>query len=226
MFDISKYFDRENLRDCMSELYACGIKGKLYKLLFNLNKDTEISVKTAVGNTEYTEVDECLGQGTNEGAVISAVNLDGGIKRFFDDSKTEVVYHDLKVGPCVFQDDVARLSEDIDSAKDGIERIKEMAEHKLMDFNYDKSVLVLIGSEKFRKSIKQQLEREPIIFCNQPMRLSESAKYLGDYIGYSLSESVFQTVLKRRGLVKRLISEIKVTINDYRSEVMGEKKLV
>ena len=101
-----------------------------------------------------------------------------------------------------------------------------MAEHKLMDFNYDKSVLVLIGSEKFRKSIKQQLEREPIIFCNQPMRLSESAKYLGDYIGYSLSESVFQTVLKRRGLVKRLISEIKVTINDYRSEVMGEKKLV
>ena len=45
LYDISKYFDRENLKDCMGELYKCEIKGKLYRLIYALNEDTEISVK-------------------------------------------------------------------------------------------------------------------------------------------------------------------------------------
>ena len=49
LFDISKFFDRESLRDGMNSIYNLGIKGKLYRLLFNLNKDTIIRVKTAMG---------------------------------------------------------------------------------------------------------------------------------------------------------------------------------
>ena len=40
-------------------------------------------------------------------------------------------------------------------------------------------------------------------------------------MGCSLSESVFQTILKRKGLVLRLISEIKVTLEDCRSNKVG-----
>ena len=54
----------------MNELFKCGIKGKLYRLTFNLNKDTRISVKTAVGETDYSDVGEGMGQGTIEGAKI------------------------------------------------------------------------------------------------------------------------------------------------------------
>ena len=70
LYDISKFFDKENLRDCMSEMYNHKVRGKLYRLIFNLNKDTEICVKTPVGATEYIDVGESLGQGTNEGAII------------------------------------------------------------------------------------------------------------------------------------------------------------
>ena len=83
LYDISKYFDRENLRDCLGELYKCDIKGKLYRLTFNLNKDTEVSVRTPVGETDYANVDEVLGQGTNEGAIISSISLDFGISPHF-----------------------------------------------------------------------------------------------------------------------------------------------
>ena len=86
LYDITKYFDREYLRDCMGELFNCGIKGKLYRLTYLLNKDTLISVKTSVGRTEFTDVGETLGQGTNEGAIASAVNLDGGVKENFESS--------------------------------------------------------------------------------------------------------------------------------------------
>ena len=38
LYDISKYFDKENLKDCMGELHKHGVKGKVYILVYNLNK--------------------------------------------------------------------------------------------------------------------------------------------------------------------------------------------
>ena len=63
LFDMSKFFDREHLQDCMGELYQHSVKGKLYRLIYNMNKDTNIRVKTPVGYSDYTDVVETLGQG-------------------------------------------------------------------------------------------------------------------------------------------------------------------
>ena len=46
------FFDKESLRDSLVAIYNLGIRGKLYKLLYMMNKDTVIRVKTAVGYTE------------------------------------------------------------------------------------------------------------------------------------------------------------------------------
>ena len=67
-----------------------------------------LEYKPPVGHTKFTEVGETLGQGTNEGAVISTINLDGGITEEFKNSESEVSYVNLKLGPVLFQDDVAR----------------------------------------------------------------------------------------------------------------------
>ena len=44
MWDVSKFFDRESLKDCMNELYRSKVQGKLYRLLHEMNKNTKISV--------------------------------------------------------------------------------------------------------------------------------------------------------------------------------------
>ena len=220
LYDISKYFDRENLRDCMGELHKANVRGKLYRLIFNLNKETEVSVKTPVGSTEFTDVGETLGQGTNEGAIISSINLYGGISEAFEDSDG-LKYEDLELSPCLFQDDISKLSENIESVKDGNRRIEKMAESKLLDFNLDKTCIIIIGSRKFRKKINDDLKVNPIMFYDRPIKSVESEKYLGDYIGPSLSESVFLTVLRRKGMCERLIREIKVTVEDCRSNSIG-----
>ena len=59
------------------------------------------------------------------------------------------------------------------------------------------------------------------MFCNHQMRESESEKYLGDYLCSSLAESVFVTVQRRKGLAMRLISEMKMTIEDLRINSVG-----
>ena len=44
-FDLKTFFDSEDIFDCMDALYRRNIKGKIYRLLFNMNKNVRIQVK-------------------------------------------------------------------------------------------------------------------------------------------------------------------------------------
>ena len=41
MWDISKFFDRESLRDVMNEVHKIGLGGKIYRLIYEMNKTLE-----------------------------------------------------------------------------------------------------------------------------------------------------------------------------------------
>ena len=75
LFDVAKFFDCESLRDGLDALHNSGIKGKLYRLIHLLNKDKKITVKTSSGESSEAFTGENIGQGTVEGAVISAANI-------------------------------------------------------------------------------------------------------------------------------------------------------
>ena len=55
LYDISKFFDRENLKDGLNALYNCGISGKFYRLLYELNRSTQLTLNTGVGMSTPTE---------------------------------------------------------------------------------------------------------------------------------------------------------------------------
>jgi hypothetical protein len=63
-FDLKKYFDSEVLVDAMDKLYKSGIKGKLYRLIYHLNKNNLIQIKTPVGVTEGFKTGENVTQGS------------------------------------------------------------------------------------------------------------------------------------------------------------------
>ena len=103
-FDISKFFDRESLRDGMNTIYNAGICGKLYRLWFKMNSKTKIRVKSGVGYSNIKESGENIGQGTVGGAIISAANLDDGVTNYFEDSTDEVSYGNAQCNvDCSFQ---------------------------------------------------------------------------------------------------------------------------
>ena len=86
MWDIKKFFDKENLRDGMDALYRAGIKEKIYNLWFMLNKKTNIRLRTGIGLTDSKELDELIGQGTLGGAVVSGLNIDLDVNEQFQSS--------------------------------------------------------------------------------------------------------------------------------------------
>jgi hypothetical protein len=139
LWDISKFFDREHLRDAMDVLYKRGTRGKMYRLLFEMNKNTIVKVRTAVGDTEEEDTGEGLGQGTNEGAIISASSIDYTVDEHFRESPYEISYGELNLQPLLFQDDVCRMSLTPEAAEMGNRKMESVMESKLLDFNLDKS---------------------------------------------------------------------------------------
>ena len=144
------------------------------------------------------------------------------MKDFFEDSEYEITYGDVALLPSLFQDDISRMSWDPMSAQMGISRLEAMAETKLLDFNMDKSCIVIIGQGKQRKKLVSQFEENPPLLYGKEMKVSLEEKYLGDQISSGgLAASILATIKKRRGLVIGKIFEIKAVIDDCRSHVIG-----
>ena len=76
--DIMKFYDSEHLLDVLSEAYNSALRGKLYRLIFEMNKSSMIKVKTPVGLSHSDSIDLILAQGSGEAGVLSSVNLDSG----------------------------------------------------------------------------------------------------------------------------------------------------
>ena len=221
-YDISKFFDRESLRDGLDALFHCGVQGKLYRLIYNMNKDTIIKVKTAVGETEEHETGENIGQGTLEGALLSAASLDYTFNKFFSSSSHELSYGQIKLQPLLFQDDIGRLSTSLDEVQAGNKKLENIIETKLLDFNLDKSCTLIMGSKSKRKQMKEQLQETPLMLCNKMMKVAEVEKYLGDYFSCEgLAHSVFTTVVKRKPQAMMSIFELKAIIEDCRANAVG-----
>ena len=222
MWDVKNFFDSEHLPDCMNELFKNEIRGKIYRLVYKMNENTRIRVQTPVGLSDEKYVGESVGQGTVDGAVISAVSLDNGVEDFFKHSEHEVNYGGIVLRPLLYQDNVARLAPDLKAAQEGNDRMDAVAATKLLDFHTDKSSFLIFGKKKRRQKILEDLELNPLTLSGKTMVRQNAAKYLGDFLSENgLSDSVALTIKKRKPLTIRAIYEIRAVVDDCRSMVVG-----
>ena len=117
-----------------------------------------------MGNTDEKDTGMGIGQGTTDCAIISAVSLDNGVKEIFGEdnhendhsnngSDSEMDGYKDMFHPILFQDDLGKASENVDEAQKANDKMEDLLESKLLDFNIDKSVGVVIGDAKARKKI-------------------------------------------------------------------------
>ena len=50
-FDISKMFDKVDAHFCLEKAYSSNVRGKIYRMLYQMNKNIKVKVKTPVGVT-------------------------------------------------------------------------------------------------------------------------------------------------------------------------------
>ena len=187
-----------------------------------MNKQTTIKVRTGVGTSCEQERGEGVGQGTLDGAILSAGSIDYTVNKFFSNSMYEISYGDIFMQPLLYQDDIFRLCVDPFSAQIGNEFMDNVMETKLLDFNLDKSCYIVIGSEEAKAEMKEKFKEAPLTLSGKPMKEVSNEKYLGDYIStLGSADSALITVTKRHQKAMNYIYEIKAVIEDCRAEVVG-----
>ena len=173
LFDISKFFDKEEISDVLGEAHKAGLTDKYYRLIYELNKDTIIKVRTAVGESAEEEIDPGLGQGGAESGILSACSLDGGVKDYFKDSE-DVHYGETALKPLLWQDDVIKINHTVKEAQECNRRMEAVLASKNLNFNQDKSVFIVVGKEKYRKRIETEIREAPLTLLNEMMKKVKS----------------------------------------------------
>ena len=151
-------------------------------MLYLMNKDTILKVKTGVGMTDEAETGENIGQVTGEGAILSAASIADGVEKAFRNSEYEISYGEEELKPLLFQDDIGRICDSVEAAQHGNDRVAHVMESKLLDFNIDKSCFLVAGNDKSKENIRNQLEVSPLTLSGFPMKEMTQEKYLGNYL--------------------------------------------
>ena len=226
LWDVSKYFDKEVLRDAMDTLHDAGIRGKLYRLWFMLNNDTQIRVKTGFGLTELTATGENVAQGSIGGALLSSLNLSKTICSYFSGAK-EASYSSLKLSPILFQDDSARFATSIEEAQMGNILMNTAMKIKQLQINVDKCGVIIFGTKKKVEIMKNEIEAKKCLRIDGlEVKVKTENKYLGDYLhSGGLAKSAEATVAKRYGVCLNSVLELKAVIEDFRMHALGGIKV-
>ena len=97
-----------------------------------------------------------------------------------------------------------------------------MFRERLLKCHPTKTCYVLYGSEKWKKEVREELERSPLKFGDFLMKEKEQGVYLGDVLSSrGLAASVEATIAHRLGKVKGSIYEVAAIIGDQRMQAMG-----
>ena len=93
-----------------------------------------------------------------------------------------------------------------------------VAESKLLTYNLDKSAFMVVGTDKNKKELESDLEKNPLSLCGKRMKRVNDYTYLGTVISdRGVSESVIASIESKAGKVKQLICEIRAVVEDCRN---------
>ena len=132
----------------MNTLFEAGVDPKMYRVWFNLNKNTVLRFITGSGHSEWAEAGELIGQGTGGGALVSSINLDKGMEEFFEGSGEEINYGEVRLQPLMFQDDVVRLTDSVHAARAGNTRIMNVVKLKQLEMHPEKTGIIVWGEKE------------------------------------------------------------------------------
>ena len=218
-YDMAKFFDKESLLDCMDTLNKkANIDAKSYRMLYNLNANTKISVKTSVGESKTAPIYDSIGQGSFSAAISSSLNIGCGVADKLKDDCTANI-GTLELIALILQDDITKMCNTIEQARNGSQKIDELLKQKLLSVNYDKSKYLLLGNTRAKNRMRKELKKWPMKMGEEIIANSILEKYLGDIIHEKGCEESITATIKER--MRKLIPQCEDIIQIANTPLMG-----
>ena len=181
-----------------------------------------ISVDTPVGKTERATVHEIVPQSSGGAALASALDLALGLKRYFAGSMDELCYGCVRTQPQAWQDDILRVAENIQSTRAGNAKLSTMSVEKGLKAHESKTTFVIVGAEKYRNAMEQEIVASPVMFGSMTCQPSISEVYLGEVIhAQGLEAGLEATIDSRLGKVRGAMFKAKAMIEDFKLQAIA-----
>ena len=167
--DAVKCFDKLWLKDSLVELFKAGCSPLDVAMIYELNKETEVTIITPSGKTEKIRVGEIVKQGTVLGPTLCCVETDQ-INNIGED-QTRPLGKEI-VGILVFVDDVMSAG-GVEDARRCIRNLREMERLKKFTYGLKKTNYMVMNTGKDEKKPIEEEVREG--------KVKECAEY--EYLG-------------------------------------------
>ena len=104
----------------------------------------------------------------------------------------------LPLNAVVMQDDIAKLNDNIEQARDGCNKIHDTLVRKQLSVNQDTCKYLIVGPKKFREDTLKDLETHPMGMRGVVIKHAANEKYLGDWVNeLGCKESIDDTIKER-----------------------------
>merc|ERR1711954_221318 len=136
----------------MKKVHESHVKGKVYRLIFQMNKNVRVKIQTPVGVTWEANTGPIVSQGGIDSAIISSVSIGNDVgEAFANNESVEVItYESVPLAPMCYMDDIFNMNESASTAQAGNELMEEIIGEKGLEFNHDKSMYIIMGNRKAR----------------------------------------------------------------------------
>ena len=139
-------------------MYNLGFDPNTLKILYEMNKETDVIIKTPVGNTDNIQVKEVVKQGTIFGPIMccaetSTVNSIG--------EEVKYTYGKINIGMPVFMDDIATAGK-AEHIKKGINNCARMEKEKKISFGLKKAKYMIVETGREEEEINETVKARRI----------------------------------------------------------------
>ena len=149
------------------------------------------------------------------GSLVSQRYLDNIVNSYFDTSMVEDSYGEVRLQPCLYQDDLVRSSESIEDLRHGNMRLDAAMKEMSLEIHPSKSCYLIYGSSKFKQQMEQKMRYDPIMFGDIQLQRKTVVTYLDDELSEGgLAASVEATIKAREAKVIGAIYELKALCVD------------
>ena len=190
-YDFEQAFDSLWLEDCILSLRKLGISDDILQLIFNLNKEALIRVKTPFGLSPAGVIKDTVQQGR-----VLAPDLCSASTAEYCGVNKGVAVGNCIISSLAFVDDMLDASEDHSDAESAHLHALAFSHRKKLKYNAPKCKAMVVN--------KKKAEGLPLMFIeDQLIEIVSQIKYLGD---------IFQENGKNDGLIQDRISRAIVVI--------------
>ena len=202
--DLIKAFDKMSLKHVLNDLWRCNVRGKIWRNIYIINKQSSVAIKTAMGDSPDFEIGETLKQGSVLATALASMHTDG-ITKLFSHEALGIMYGDLRINCLIFQDDIIKLENSIHNLNKSNKIITTYQQMNLMEFHRDKSQV-----------LETQASNKSVTLGQITLKETESYKYLGDII--TADGTLKETIEDRSKSCTATVAELNSIIEETVSE--------